>query len=167
MRFALYYSFPYKMFIPKNNLFAPIIRAILLISFSIALNSCSIFNPKPTPGLVEPKAAVPADFLFSWHTPYNKWMDTPVRVYYNEVSLEEIFKNAPLTGLSYNFIKKPKEMPLVSIDSIGITRRQLLWAIAHDNNLNMSLKSLPNGHPSEIIIRDRGNETETRGKDNA
>ena len=94
-------------------------------------------------------------------------MDTPVRVYYNEVSLEEIFNNAPLTGLSYNFIKKPKEMPLVSIDSIGITRRQLLWAIAHDNNLNMSLKSLPNGHPSEIIIRDRGNETETRGKDNA
>ena len=94
-------------------------------------------------------------------------MDSPVRVYYNEIPLEEIFKNAPLTGLSYNFINKPKESPLVSIDSIGITRRQLLWAIAHDNNLSMSLKSLPNGHPSEIIIRDRGDETEMRGKDKA
>ena len=94
-------------------------------------------------------------------------MDTPVRVYYNEVPLEEIFNNAPLIGLSYNFIKKPKESPLVSIDSIGITRRQLLWAIAHDNNLNMSLKALPNGHPSEIIIRDRGDETEMQGKDKA
>ena len=106
------------MFIPKINLFASILRAILLISVPIALISCSIFNPKPKPGLVEPKAAVPADFLFSWHAPYNKGMDTPVRVYYNEVSLEEIFKNAPLIGLSYNFIKKPKHMPLVSIVSI-------------------------------------------------
>ncbi len=155
------------MFIQKNNLFVPIFRAVLLILIPIALISCSIFNPKPKPGLVEPKAAVPADFLFSWHAPYNKWMDEPVRVYYNEVSLEEIFKNAPLLGLSYNFIKKPKKTPLVSIDSIGITRRQLLWAIAHDNNLSMSLKSLPNGHPSEIIIRDRGDATETQGKDKA
>ncbi len=155
------------MFIQKNNLFVPIFRAVLLILIPIALISCSIFNPKPKPGLVEPKAAVPADFLFSWHAPYNKWMDEPVRVYYNEVSLEEIFKNAPLLGLSYNFIKKPKKTPLVSIDSIGITRRQLLWAIAHDNNLSMSLKSLPNGHPSEIIIRDRGDATETQGKDQA
>ena len=145
----------------------PIFRAVLLILIPIALISCSIFNPKPKPGLVEPKAAVPADFLFSWHAPYNKWMDEPVRVYYNEVSLEEIFKNAPLLGLSYNFIKKPKKTPLVSIDSIGITRRQLLWAIAHDNNLSMRLKSLPNGHPSEIIIRDRGDATETQGKDQA
>ena len=155
------------MFISKNNLSASIVRAIFLTLIPIALVSCSIFNPKPKPGLVEPKAAVPADFLFSWHAPYNKWMDTPVRVYYNEVPLEEIFKNAPLIGLSYNFIKKPKESPLVSIDSIGITRRQLLWAIAHDNNLNMSLKALPNGHPSEIIIRDRGDETEMQGKDKA
>ncbi len=155
------------MFIQKNNLFVPIFRAVLLILIPIALISCSIFNPKPKPGLVEPKAAVPADFLFSWHAPYNKWMNEPVRVYYNEVPLEEIFKNAPLLGLSYNFIKKPKKTPLVSIDSIGITRRQLLWAIAHDNNLSMSLKSLPNGHPSEIIIRDRGDATETQGKDQA
>ncbi|MEC7357099.1 MAG: hypothetical protein VYC09_01530 [Verrucomicrobiota bacterium] len=155
------------MFIQKNNLFVPIFRAVLLILIPIALISCSIFNPKPKPGLVEPKAAVPADFLFSWHAPYNKWMNEPVRVYYNEVPLEEIFKNAPLLGLSYNFIKKPNKTPLVSIDSIGITRRQLLWAIAHDNNLSMSLKSLPNGHPSEIIIRDRGDATETQGKDKA
>ena len=155
------------MFIPKNNLFVSIFRAALLVLITIALISCSIFNPKPKPGLVEPKAAVPADFLFSWHAPYNKWMDSPVRVYYNEIPLEEIFKNAPLTGLSYNFINKPKESPLVSIDSIGITRRQLLWSIAHDNNLSMSLKSLPNGHPSEIIIRDRGDETEMQGKDKA
>ena len=155
------------MFIQKNNLFASIFRAILLILIPIALISCSIFNPKPKPGLVESKAAVPADFLFSWHAPYNKWMDAPVRVYYNEVALEEIFKNAPLTGLSYSFIKKPKVITLVSIDSIGITRRQLLWAIAHDNNLSMSLKSLPNGHPSEIIIRHRGDEIEMQGKDKA
>ena len=56
-------------------------------------------------------------------------------------------------------------MPLVSIDSMGITRRQLLWAIAHDNNLHMSLRSLPNGQPSQILIRYRGTGTEMSGKD--
>lgn len=136
-----------------------------LALISLLLSNCSIFEQRPKPGLVEPSAAVPVDFLFSWHKPYNKWMDTPIRVYYNEVSLEEIFKNDPLTGLSYKFVKKPEIMPLVSIDSMGITRRQLLWAIAHDNNLHMSLRSLPNGQPSQILIRDRGTGTEMAGKD--
>ena len=64
---------------------------------SLLLSNCSIFEQRPKPGLVEPSAAVPVDFLFSWHKPYNKWMDTPIRVYYNEVSLEEIFKNHEIT----------------------------------------------------------------------
>ena len=151
----------------NDSLFRSLLTTFALIATPITLGSCGILEQRPKPGLVEPSAAVPGDFLFSWHTPYNKWMDSPVRVYYNEVSLEEIFENAPLSGLSYNFIKKPDQIPLVSMDSIGITRRQLLWAIAHDNNLHMSLKSLPNGHPSEVIIRYRGGETKMRGRDDA
>ncbi|MAW10937.1 MAG: hypothetical protein ACJ0IB_02245 [Verrucomicrobiales bacterium] len=136
-----------------------------LALLTLSLSNCSILDQNPKPGLVEPSAAVPGDFLFSWHKPYNKWMDTPVRVYYNDVSLEEIFENDPLTGLSYKFVKSPETMPLVSMDSMGITRRQLLWAIAHENNLHMSLRSLPNGQPSQILIRYRGAGTETSGKD--
>lgn len=118
--------------------------------------SCGLFMESATPGLVEPRTAVPRDFLFSWHEPYNEWMDTPVRVYYNKIPLDQIFHNDPFDRLSYRFIEKPSPMPLVSVDTMGLSRRQLLWSIAHDNNLHMSLKTLPNGHPNEVIIRGRG-----------
>ena len=65
-----------------------------LALLTLSLSNCSILDQNPKPGLVEPSAAVPGDFLFSWHKPYNKWMDTPVRVYYNDVSLEEIFEDS-------------------------------------------------------------------------
>jgi hypothetical protein len=140
------------------------LACLLLPALFLPLAGCDIFVEKPTPSLVEPHAAVPRVFLFSWHKPYNDWMDTPVRVFYNKVPLDQIFNHSPFDRLSYQFIEKPAEMPLVSIDSLGITRRQLLWAIAHDNNLQMSLKTLPNGHPSEVIIRDRGDADSYRGR---
>ena len=132
------------------------IARVILLALVPILGSCGIFQEKPNPGLVEPKAAIPEDFLFSWHKPYNQWMDSPVRVYYNKVPLDQIFDNSPFIRLSYQFSEKPEEMPLVSMDTLGLTRRQLLWSIAHDNNLQMILKTLPNGHPNEVIIRDRG-----------
>lgn len=137
---------------------------IILLAILPILGSCGIFQEKPSPGLVEPKAALPEDFLFSWHKPYNEWMDSPVRVYYNKVPLDQIFKNSPFIRLAYKFSEQPAEMPLVSVDTLGITRRQLLWSIAHDNNLQMILKTLPNGHPSEVIIRDRGDNNKNQGK---
>ena len=138
------------------------LAAIAAAAVALCLGSCGIFEEKPHPSLVEPRAAVPRDFLFSWHEPYNEWMDTPVRVYYNEVPLDCIFENQPFTRLSYQWVKRPEEVPLVSIDSMGITRRQLLWSIAHDYNLHMSLKTLPDGHPNTVLIRDRGNSDEIR-----
>ncbi|MCP4847445.1 MAG: hypothetical protein GY899_05800 [Verrucomicrobiaceae bacterium] len=134
------------------------IARVILLALVSALGSCGIFQEKPNPGLVEPNATVPEDFLFSWHKPFNEWMDSPVRVYYNKVPLEQIFENSPFIRLSYKFSEKPEEMPLVSMDTLGLTRRQLLWSIAHDNNLQMILKTLPDGHPNEVIIRDRGDQ---------
>ena len=148
----------------NNTTFPAMIARIILLATCTFLCSCGLFQEKPNPGLVEPNAAVPEDFLFSWHKPYNEWMNSPIRVYYNKVPLEEIFENAPFIRLVYHFNEKPEEMPLVSMDSLGITRRQLLWSIAHDNNLQMILKTLPNGHPSEVIIRDRGNNNKNQDK---
>ena len=140
------------------------LAAIALGSIALAASGCDIFVAKPTPSLVQPHAAVPRTFLWSWHKPYNEWMDAPVRVYYNKVPLDQIFEGSPFNNLSYRFIEQPKEMPLVSVDTLGISRRQLLWSVAHDNNLHMSLKTLPNGHPSEVIIRHRGDTTKYRGR---
>lgn len=137
---------------------------LLMLAILSSAAGCGWFVERPTPGIVNPHAAVPTTFLFSWHEPYNQWMDTPVRVYYNKVPLDEIFQNSPFDTLEYRFLEKPEEMPLVSIDSLGISRRQLLWSIAHDYNLHMSLKTLPNGHPNEIIIRYRSDESTYRGR---
>ena len=142
------------------------LRPIALLALAAALigtSGCNLFVEHPTPKLTQPHAAIPRDFLWSWHKPYNKWMDAPVRVYYNKVPLDQVFKTSPFNNLSYRFIEQPDEMPLVSADSLGISRRQLLWAVAHDNNLHMSLKTLPNGHPSEVIIRHRGEPTSYKG----
>jgi len=139
------------------------IPLLLLTALALPLAGCDIFVEKPSPRIVEAHAAVPREFLFSWHEPYNEWMDTPIRVYYNKIPLDQIFKESPFTSLSYRFIEQPPEMPLVTVDTLGISRRQLLWSIAHDNNLHMSLKTLPNGHPSEVIIRHRGDTTKYRG----
>lgn len=141
-------------------------RPLTLVTLAVAIvavSGCDLFVEKPTPSLVQPHAAVPRDFLWSWHKPYNQWMDAPVRVYYNKVPLDQVFQASPFSTLSYRFIERPDEMPLVSVDTLGISRRQLLWAVAHDNNLHMSLKTLPNGHPSEVIIRHRGEPTSYSG----
>ena len=122
-----------------------------------------IFMEKPHLSLVEPRAVVPGDFLFSFHEPYNEWMDTPHRVYYHKVPLNEVFHRKPFTKLVYTLGEMPRDMPLISIDALGITRRQLLWMLAHDNQLKMSLISDEAGHPMEIIIRWRGTEPRNRG----
>ncbi len=139
-------------------------RLLAAALVTLAFSGCKLFLEKPTPSLIEPRAAVPREFLFSWHEPYNEWMDAPVRVYYNKVPLDQIFSEAPFEGLSYRFIEQPEDMPLVSVDTLGISRRQLLWSVAHDNNLQMSLKTLPDGQPSVVIIRHRGDNNTYRGR---
>ncbi len=147
-------------------------RVLILLAASLGavclLASCSssssapswlkspLFLEKPRLSLSQPRAVVPSDFLFSWHKPYNEWMDTPNRVYYHEVPLDKIFQNPPFTKLRYTLGEMPPEMPEISIDSLGITRRQLLWMIAHDNQLHMSLMTDSEGYPTEVIIRWRG-----------
>ncbi len=132
------------------------IAACCTLALTLGLGGCELFRERPTPSLVEPRAAVPRDFLFSWHEPYNEWMDAPVRVYYNKIPLDQVLANPPFTRLRYTVVERPDKMPLVTMDSLGISRRQLLWSIAHDYNLHMSLKTLPDGHPNEVLIRYRG-----------
>jgi len=131
------------------------LSALLGIS-SMLLTSCDIFLEKPRHKLVEPKAVVPGSFLFSWDKEYNAWMDTPNRIYYHNTPLSEVFQNEPFTRLVYELYDMPAEQPLVSIDSLGITRRQVLWVLCHDYNLKMSLRSLSDGKPESVIVRWRG-----------
>jgi hypothetical protein len=129
------------------------VMAGLLIAAATLFSSCNLFLEKPKNTLVLPKAVVPHDFLFSWDKEYNAWMDTPNQIHYHKVPITEVFQNAPFTKLEYELQDMPDEAILVTFDSLGITRRQLLWALGNDYNLKMNLRSLPDGKPETIIVR--------------
>ncbi len=95
---------------------------------------------------------VPTDFLHSWDREYNNWMDTPVKVIYGNVPLDDVFNRHPFTRLKYRWAQTPPAMPIISVDQTGITRRQYLWSLAHDNNLRMSLETDATGKPSGVVI---------------
>ncbi|MEM0896640.1 MAG: hypothetical protein AAGJ79_07115 [Verrucomicrobiota bacterium] len=129
------------------------IAVFLAIFAGIGLSSCNIFAPYPPEKISAHRAVVPYDFLFSWEKEYNHWMDTPVRVLYDNVPLSEVFTRHPFTRLSYEIHSLPSDMPLVSTDLIGVTRRQYLWSLAHTHNLRMSLQTTSSGEPETILIR--------------
>jgi hypothetical protein len=113
---------------------------------------------------VEPEAVVPKSFLYNPDQTYNRWMDTPLRVNYHEVSVETIFSDVPFKDFRYELHEIPHDMKPVTVDVLGQTRRQLLWALAHDNNLKMTLMTTSGGLPSRVVIRWRGDRsTSERG----
>lgn len=134
--------------------------ATLLGLAAMLFSSCDIFLEKPRHTLVEPKAVVPSRFLFSWDKDYNEWMDTPNRVYYHRTPLSQVLQNAPFTRLTYELYDMPEEEPLITIDSLGFTRRQILWVLCNDYNLKMSLRTLSDGKPESVIVRWRGGEVQ-------
>ncbi|MFT4547011.1 MAG: hypothetical protein ACI8XO_003807 [Verrucomicrobiales bacterium] len=134
---------------------------LLLVALAVAtlLGSCNVFDLEPRYRVVEPEAVVPKSFLYNPDQTYNDWMDTPLRVHYHETSVSAIFSDQPFENFSYELYDIPSDMKPVSIDALGQTRRQLLWAIAHDNNLKMTLLTTEGGRPSVVVIRWRGNRT--------
>ena len=131
----------------------PALIAGVLFAVATLFSSCNLFLEKPKNTLVLPKVVVPHDFLFSWDKEYNEWMDTPNQIHYHNVPITEVFQSAPFTKLEYELYDLPDEPILVTFDSLGITRRQLLWALANDYNLKMNLRSLSDGKPETITVR--------------
>ncbi|MGI9239921.1 MAG: hypothetical protein ACR2RV_03920 [Verrucomicrobiales bacterium] len=132
---------------------------IVSCAAAVLLGSCNLFDPVPRYRIVEPEAVVPKSFLYNPDATFNAWMDTPLRVHYHEASLDWIFNDRPFTNFNYRLCEIPSDMEPISIDAIGQTRRQLLWAIAHDHNLKMTLLTTEGGRPSVVIIRWRGDRT--------
>ncbi|HWB03821.1 MAG TPA: hypothetical protein VG796_12415 [Verrucomicrobiales bacterium] len=122
------------------------------------LPSCSVMDytdPRPKNHAADPKAVVPQDFLFSRYQPLNTWLDQPVRVQIMDVPLMSVFDHQTLRGLQYSWVKPPNSNPLVFIDKLAMTRRQLLWALAHDHQLHMTPAFGPRGEVIAIEIRSR------------
>lgn len=137
-------------------------RPVLLLTAGLAvlLSSCKAFkeatgDPQPDHKAYDVGAVTPPDFLLTRSDALNKWLDTPVRVQIYDVHLRDVFRHDSLRGLQYSMVKPPQENPLVNIDKIAMTRRQLLWAISHDHQLHMTPAYNSKGNVSHIEIRSR------------
>ena len=129
--------------------------AIALLSLSQPACQYIGFDPQPLNLAADPRAVVPPDFLFSRYHPLNEWLDQAVRVQIMDVPLMDVFNHQTLRGLQYTWVKVPTSNPLVNIDKLAMTRRQLLWALAHDHQLHMTPAFGPNGEVISIEIRSR------------
>lgn len=139
----------------KNFSIARPIWIWIVAAVSLMVAGCGMFVDSPPQKLSAYKAVVPVDFLFSWDESYNDWMNTPTRVLIFDKPLKSVFEGHPFTRLSYEIRSLPMDSELVNIDAMGLTRRQLLWAISHDYKLKMTLRTNSEGHPEAIVIESR------------
>ena len=136
----------------------PLLSAAIL-ALVLPMTSCEVYDrlfwPKPLNHAADPAAVVPRDFLFSRSAPLNAWLDEAVRVQIMDVPLMDVFNHRSLRGLNYVFVIKPQQNPLVTMDKLALTRRQLLWALSHDHQLHMTPSFGAKGEVTCIEIRSR------------
>ncbi len=130
-----------------------------IFTLVLPMTSCEVYDrvfwPQPGGHAQDAKAVVPREFLFTRYAPLNAWLDEAVRVQIMDVPLLDVFNHQALRGLNYVFVKKPQQNPLVTMDKLALTRRQLLWALSHDHQLHMTPSFGAKGEVSWIEIRSR------------
>lgn len=129
---------------------APVIAVLVL---SAALSGCGIFDPKPKFRADEPTAVLPQSFLYTPYEPMNDWLDTPVRIIVQDLPLDQVFSHPVFAGMNYRLHDMPTNNPAINFDGIGLTRRQLLWALAHEYGLQMTPIFRGPDSPAYIDIR--------------
>ena len=129
------------------------------LTLPLLLASCKTYDrltePQPLGHAEDANAVVPQEFLFSRYKPLNQWLDEAVRVQISDVPLMDVFRHPALRGLQYVIVKAPPQNPLINIDKLALTRRQLLWALSHDHQLHMTPSFGPGGKVTCIEIRSR------------
>lgn len=139
--------------------------ATLLVSLlALSCSACGLLDPKPKYKAADPMAVVPVEFLFSRYEPLNRWLDTPVRVQIFDVPLSHVIHQPCLTGINYRVIEMPEDDPIIFLDKIALTRRQLLWSLAQDYQLHLTPVFDAHGGPARIEIRSRAARNEARSR---
>jgi hypothetical protein len=138
---------------------------LLVTLLVLCCSSCGLFQPKPKYKAADKMSVVPPDFLYSRYEPLNRWLDTKVRVQIFDVPLSQVIHEPALRGINYRVVQRPVENPLIFIDKIAMTRRQLLWSLAQDHQLHLTPVFDVDGGPAVIEIRSRSarNDAKARG----
>ncbi len=107
-------------------------------------------------GFEEPEASIviPAYFLHSGNKDLDSWLEEPFQVQYDEVPLPHVFNKFPLNDINYRLERLPPDAESFSVDSPGITRRQLLWALSQEYHLSMTFE-YANRQPTVLVVRAR------------
>jgi hypothetical protein len=127
---------------------------VLMLGAVAGLTSCVFWDHKPDLKPHDKRAVVPQEFLYTTHQPFTDWLDTPVHIQITNMPLTEVFSHPALRQLRVRWMNLPKENPEVTIHRLGITRRQLLWALGQDHELTMLAQTVPGGY-SYVEIRSR------------
>ena len=131
---------------------------VLLAAASLSLlSSCRIMDRllDPHPGFQagDKRAVVPREFLFTRSPSLTAWLDQVVVVQIEGVPLTQVFNHESLRGFSYKFLRLPPRSHVVSMHKIAMTRRQILWSLSHDYQLQMTPRYGPNGEILWVDIR--------------
>jgi hypothetical protein len=137
---------------------------LLVPLLALTCASCGIFDPKPSGQAADKMAVIPQDFLFTRYEPLNRWLDTPVRVQIFDVPLREVVNQPCLRGINYRVIEGSDKNPIIFIDKLALTRRQLLWSLAQDHQLHLTPVFDVTGGPACIEIRSREATNDARAR---
>lgn len=112
-------------------------------------------KPTPTHGetVVAPGSA--AGFLTTGYQPLETWMDERFRVRYENMPLNLVFEQKPISDIRYQLQGLPGNAPLFYLVSSSISRRELLKEISKFYGLDMRVEMV-NGQPGFVIVTGRG-----------
>lgn len=141
--------------------FSALCLPVLAVSLLCSTTSCQL---RPGNYAADKMAVVPPEFLLTRYTPLNNWLDTKVRVQIFDVPLSRITQEPALRGIRYRLVQAPEENPLIFIDKLAMTRRQLLWSLAQDHQLHLTPVFNEYDGTACIEIRSRAARNEERSR---
>ena len=103
-------------------------------------------------GKAEERVVIPANFLYSGSDALDDWLNTTYKLRFDEMNLRDVFATHPLNSMRYRFLKLPVDPPPFNMDSPGMTRRQLLYALARAYDLKMFIE-YQDRMPYAIVVR--------------
>lgn len=96
-----------------------------------------------------------AGFLNTGYQPLESWMDERFRVRYENMPLNLVFEQKPISDIRYQMQNLPSNAPLFFLVSPSISRRELLKEISKFYGLDMRVEMV-NGQPGYVIVTGRG-----------
>ncbi len=94
-------------------------------------------------------------FLVSGYQPLEDWMDARFKVRYENMPLQMVFDQAPISDIRYKLVNLPEDAPVFHLVSDSISRREILREISDYFDLRMEVQMI-DGQPGYVVVRGPG-----------